>query len=115
MKKIIFATIASFFLPVVTFAEETEGTTNLSTASLDTELNISKEIDRKMDSIARVNYNAPWSKKNWTWMHSNPNVPAYKAKDDLTFVGVPIFIAGIIAKGEKNRSVKTQKAINTPW
>jgi len=101
MKKIIFATIASFFLPVVTFAEETEGTTNLSTASLDTELNISKEIDRKMDSIARVNHNAPWSKKNWTWMHSNPNVPAYKAKDDLTFVGVPIFIAGIIAKGEK--------------
>ena len=102
MKKILFATIASFFLPVVTFAEETEGTTtNLSTASLDTELNISKEIDRKMDSIARVNYNAPWSKKNWTWMHSNPNVPAYKAKDDLTFVGVPIFIAGIIAKGEK--------------
>lgn len=102
MKKILFATIASFFLPVVTFAEETEGTpTNLSTASLDTELNISKEIDRKMDSIARVNHNAPWSKKNWTWMHSNPNVPAYKAKDDLTFVGVPIFIAGIIAKGEK--------------
>ncbi len=33
---------------------------------------------------------------------TNPDVKAYKVMDDLTFVGIPIFVAGIIAKSEKN-------------
>ncbi|MCR5680702.1 MAG: phosphatase PAP2 family protein [Prevotella sp.] len=33
---------------------------------------------------------------------TNPNVKEYKFIDDLTFVGVPLFVAGIIAKAEKN-------------
>ena len=37
----------------------------------------------------------------WTWMETNPGVKSYKVMDDLTFVGVPVFVAGIIAKGEK--------------
>lgn len=37
----------------------------------------------------------------WTWMRTNPGVEPYQAMDDLTFVGVPIFLAGIIAKSEK--------------
>lgn len=44
---------------------------------------------------------APWAKENWTWMHTNPGVKPYKVMDDLTFVGVPVFLAGIIAKSEK--------------
>ena len=37
----------------------------------------------------------------WTWMETNPGVKPYKVMDDLTFVGVPVFVAGIIAKSEK--------------
>ena len=36
-----------------------------------------------------------------TWMRTNEGVKPYKFMDDLTFVGVPLFVAGIIAKGEK--------------
>ena len=32
---------------------------------------------------------------------TNPGVKPYKVMDDLTFVGVPVFLAGIIAKSEK--------------
>ena len=32
---------------------------------------------------------------------TNPNVTPYKVMDDLTFAGVPVFVAGIIAKSEK--------------
>ena len=35
------------------------------------------------------------------WMRTNPGVEPYKVMDDLTFAGVPIFVAGIIAKSEK--------------
>ena len=44
---------------------------------------------------------APFSKENWTWMHTNPGVRAYKPMEDLTFVGIPVFVAGWIAKSEK--------------
>ena len=37
----------------------------------------------------------------WTWMETNPGVKPYKVMDDLTFVGIPVFVAGIIAKSEK--------------
>ena len=36
-----------------------------------------------------------------TWMRTNPDVKSYKVMDDLTFVGVPLFVAGMIAKSEK--------------
>ncbi len=36
-----------------------------------------------------------------TWMRTNPGVRPYKVMDDLTFAGIPLFVAGIIAKGEK--------------
>ena len=44
---------------------------------------------------------APWDKANWTWMHTNPGVKPYKVMDDLSFVGLPIFAAGLIIKGDK--------------
>ncbi len=49
-----------------------------------------------------VKDHAPWAKENWTWMRTNPDVKPYKVMDDLTFVGVPVFLAGIIAKSEKS-------------
>ncbi len=49
-----------------------------------------------------VKDHAPWAKENWTWMRTNPGVKLYKVMDDLTFVGVPVFLAGIIAKSEKS-------------
>ena len=61
------------------------------------------ELDLRLDD------HAPWAKENWTWMRTNPGVKPYKVMDDLTFVGVPIFVAGIIAKGEKHAFRQQQK------
>ena len=36
------------------------------------------------------------------WLKTNPGVKPYKFMDDMTFVGVPLFVAGIILKSEKN-------------
>jgi len=36
-----------------------------------------------------------------TWMRTNDGVEPYKFINDLTFAGVPLFVAGIIAKSEK--------------
>ena len=41
---------------------------------------------------------------------SNPGVKPYKVMDDLSFVGVPIFLAGIIAKSEKKAFRKIGRA-----
>ena len=43
----------------------------------------------------------PEPKYQLTWIRTNPGVKPYKFIDDLTFVGVPLFVAGIIAKSEK--------------
>ena len=45
------------------------------------------------DTVARTSH--------WTWMRTTPGVRPYRVMDDLTFVGVPVFLAGILAKGEK--------------
>ena len=52
---------------------------------------------------------APWSKENWTFLHTNPGVKRYKILDDITFVGVPIFAAGWIAKSEKHAFRQQQR------
>ena len=46
---------------------------------------------------------------------TNPDVPAFKVMDDLTFVGVPLFVAGILAKPEKKsfRQNNTESKANT--
>ena len=45
---------------------------------------------------------APWSKENWTFLRTNPGVKPFKPLEDITFVGLPIFAAGWIAKSEKH-------------
>ena len=47
-----------------------------------------------------------------TWMRTNEGVQPYKFMNDLTFAGVPLFVAGIIAKSEKKsfrQNVKDNK------
>ena len=58
-----------------------------------------EEFDRSALSLT-----APAPKMDFAFFKSrtNPNTKAYKFMDDMTFVGVPLFIAGIIAKSEKN-------------
>ena len=58
-----------------------------------------EEFDRSALSLT-----APTPKMDFAFFKSrtNPNTKAYKFMDDMTFVGVPLFIAGIIAKSEKN-------------
>ena len=41
------------------------------------------------------------SKYELTWMRTNEGVKPYKVMDDLTFVGVPLFVAGWAIKGDK--------------
>ena len=41
------------------------------------------------------------AQKQKSWMKTNPGVEPYRAWEELTYVGVPLFLAGIIAKGEK--------------
>ncbi len=54
---------------------------------------------------------APEAKMDFAFFKSrtNPNTKAYKFMDDMTFVGVPLFIAGIIAKSEKNAFKQLEK------
>jgi membrane-associated phospholipid phosphatase len=68
------------------------------------------EMEMKLDCQAAPAYRPelPMSplmgsseKYQLTWMRTNPGVKPYKVMDDLTFAGIPLFVAGIIAKGEK--------------
>ena len=55
----------------------------------------------KLDAPELVN-TPDVNKYQLTWMRTNPGVEPYKVMDDLTFVGVPVFLAGLIAKSEKS-------------
>ena len=44
-----------------------------------------------------------------TWMRTNEGVKPYKVMDDLTFAGIPIFVAGLIAKSEKTAFAQQRK------
>ena len=52
---------------------------------------------------------APWDRENWTWMRTNAGVKPYEVMDDLTFVGVPLFVAGIAIKGDKAMFAQNNK------
>jgi len=69
------------------------------------------EMKAELAPVATENYDlnsmmmkTPEPKMDFAFFKSrtNPNTKAYKFMDDMTFVGVPLFIAGIIAKSEKN-------------
>lgn len=69
------------------------------------------EMKAELAPVATENFDlhsmaleAPEAKMDFAFFKSrtNPGTKAYKFMDDMTFVGVPLFIAGIIAKSEKN-------------
>lgn len=69
------------------------------------------EMKAELAPVATENFDlhsmameAPEAKMDFAFFKSrtNPGTKAYKFMDDMTFAGVPLFIAGIIAKSEKN-------------
>ena len=63
--------------------------------------------DVHLEKLSTLNKLAPLgtagvNEYKMTWMRTNPDVKPYKVMDDLTFVGIPVFAAGWIIKGEKN-------------
>lgn len=69
------------------------------------------EMKAELAPVATENFDlhsmaleAPEAKMDFAFFKSrtSPGTKAYKFMDDMTFVGVPLFIAGIIAKSEKN-------------
>ena len=52
-------------------------------------------------NAVKVN-NTQATKEAFKWMKTNPGTKPYKFMDDMTFVGVPLFVGGMILKSEKN-------------
>ena len=105
MKKIFFVLLMMFAMGNVAKAADLD--INLEPLKLQTPV-----MEMKLDCQAAPDYRPelelPMSplmgsseKYQLTWMRTNPGVKPYKVMDDLTFAGIPLFVAGIIAKGEK--------------
>ena len=73
----------------------------LGTASSEPTLTYSDLHKYNSDLSLSKNLTTPPAINKWTWMRTNEGVKPYQFMDDLTFVGVPLFVAGIIAKSEK--------------
>ena len=105
MKKTFFVLLMMFAMGNVAKAADLD--INLEPLKLQT-----PEMEMKLDCQAAPAYRPelelPMSplmgsseKYQLTWMRTNPGVKPYKVMDDLTFAGIPLFVAGIIVKGEK--------------
>ena len=105
MKKTFF--VLFMMLAVSSVAKANDFDINLEPLKLQT-----PEMEMKLDCQAAPAYRPelelPMSplmgsseKYQLTWMRTNPGVKPYKVMDDLTFAGIPLFVAGIIVKGEK--------------
>lgn len=105
MKRTFFVLLMIFAMGNVAKAADLD--INLESLKLQT-----PEMEMKLDCQAvpayRPELELPMSplmgsseKYQLTWMRTNPGVKPYKVMDDLTFAGIPLFVAGIIAKGEK--------------
>ena len=60
--------------------------------------NLSEQANTSTWSFGREKLPEPKLDFDFTKSKTNPDVPAYKVMDDLTFVGIPVFVAGWIAK-----------------
>ena len=52
--------------------------------------------------MASTTYNTEATRDVYKWAANKPGIKPYKFMDDMTFVGVPMFVAGILLKSEKN-------------
>ena len=58
--------------------------------------------DMPMNTSMKASNNVQATKETFKWMKTNPGTKPYKFMDDMTFVGVPLFVGGMILKSEKN-------------
>ena len=58
--------------------------------------------DMPMNASVNAVNNTQATKEAFKWMKTNPGTKPYKFMDDMTFVGVPLFVGGMILKSEKN-------------
>ena len=102
MKKIFLMVIATMAAISVNAADFTDmEPLKLTTPAMEPTLDYTATMASRPELDVLLDDHAPWAKENWTWMRTNEGVKPYKVMDDLTFVGVPVFLAGIIAKSEK--------------
>jgi len=74
------------------------------------------ETDASLPSFMEVSSPSPKADFSFFKLKTNPGVKPYKFMDDMTFVGVPIFVAGIAIKGEKasfRQNYKDERHPNT--
>ena len=58
--------------------------------------------DMPMNASVNAVNNTQATKEAFKWMKTNPGTKPYKFMDDMTFVGVPLFVGGMILTSEKN-------------
>jgi len=75
----------------------------LNAPEMEPKLVYNQESDYRNEMMARtLPIAAPVAAtQSWTWMHTNEGVRPYKFMDDMTFVGVPLFVAGWAIKVDK--------------
>ncbi|MBR3284196.1 MAG: phosphatase PAP2 family protein [Alloprevotella sp.] len=74
------------------------------------------ETDASLPSFMEVSSPSPTADFSFFKLKTNPGVKPYKFMDDMTFVGVPLFVAGIAIKGEKasfRQNYKDERHPNT--
>lgn len=74
------------------------------------------ETDASLPSFMEVRSPSPKADFSFFKLKTNPGVKPYKFMDDMTFVGVPLFVAGIAIKGEKasfRQNYKDERHPNT--
>ena len=74
------------------------------------------ETDASLPSFMEVSSPSPKADFSFFKLKTNPGVKPYKFMDDMTFVGVPLFVAGIAIKGEKasfRQNYKDERHPNT--
>lgn len=100
MKRTIFLlSIIALMLSATTVQAETSDQTALGFATLtDTYSPAPPQFLKAAPAPATMNSMAS---ERWTWMRTNPDVKPYTFMDDLTFVGLPVFLAGWGIKGDK--------------
>ena len=75
----------------------------LNAPEIEPKLVYGQETDCRHDLMSRTQpVSIPvTANQSWTWMQTNKGVRPYKFMDDMTFVGIPLFVAGWAIKGDK--------------
>lgn len=100
MKKIFFTLVATLCL---TLGAEAQDAMTLDAPELEPVLLTGAELAEATPRLSLYDVSGRQTASQ-TPLLSDPSVvakPNYKFMDDMTFIGVPLFVAGIIAKGEK--------------